>query len=63
MIRDTLGIPDHIRIAATIPIGYPDANFGPVKRRPVADFVHRNRWQGDLRDLRLANETQIEPGR
>ncbi len=57
VIRETLGIPDHIRIAATIPIGYPDANFGPVKRRPVADFVHRNRWQGDLRDLRLPDET------
>ena len=57
VIRDTLGIPDHIRIAATIPIGYPDANFGPVKRRPVADFVHRNRWQGDLRDLGLDGRT------
>ncbi len=56
VIRDTLGIPDHIRIAATIPIGYPDADFGPVNRRPVADFVHRNRWQGDLRNLRLADE-------
>jgi nitroreductase len=58
VIRDTLGIPDHIRIAATIPIGYPDANFGPVVRRPVADFVHRNRWQGDLRDLRAADATR-----
>ena len=56
VIRDTLGIPDHIRIAATIPIGYPAANFGPVKRRPVADFVHRNRWQGDLRDPRRTAE-------
>jgi nitroreductase len=63
VIRDTLGIPDHIRIAATIPIGYPDANFGPVKRRPVADFVHRNRWQGDLRDLGLANAAPNELGR
>jgi nitroreductase len=60
-IRDTLGIPDHIRIAAAIPIGYPDANFGPVKRRPVADFVHRNRWRGDLRDLGLADEPPNEP--
>jgi nitroreductase len=51
VVRSTLGIPDHIRIAATIPIGYPDANFGPVNRRPVDDFVHRNGWQGDLRGL------------
>jgi nitroreductase len=49
-IREVLGIPDHIRIAATIPIGWPDGvQFGPVNRRPVADFVHRNRWEGDKR--------------
>jgi nitroreductase len=51
-IREVLGIPDHIRIAATIPIGWPDgARFGPVNRRPVEDFVHRNRWEGDKREL------------
>jgi len=50
-IREVLAIPEHIRIAATIPIGWPDANFGPVNRRPVADFVHHNRWEGDKRSL------------
>jgi nitroreductase len=52
-IRDTLGIPDHVRIAATIPIGWPDdgVQFGPVSRRPVEDFVHRNRWEGDKRGI------------
>jgi len=39
------------RIAAMIPLGWPDANFGPVQRRPVDDFVHRNRWEGDKRGL------------
>jgi nitroreductase len=63
VIRDTLGIPDHIRIAATIPMGYPDANFGPVKRRPVADFVHRNRWQGDLRGDGVTSEPPSGLGR
>jgi len=48
-IREVLAIPEHIRIAATIPIGWPDAKFGPVNRRPVADFVHHNRWEGDKR--------------
>jgi nitroreductase len=48
-IRDALGLPTEIRIAATIPIGWPDAKFGPVNRRPVEDFVHRNRWEGDKR--------------
>ena len=51
-IREVTGIPEHIRIAATIPIGWPDgAQFGPVNRRPVEDFVHRNRWEGDKRGL------------
>jgi nitroreductase len=49
VIRDVLGIPDDIRIAATIPLGWPDAQFGPVVRRPVNDFVHRNRWEGSKR--------------
>ena len=49
-IREVLGIPEHIRIAATIPVGWPDGvSFGPVNRRPVDDFVHRNRWEGDKR--------------
>jgi nitroreductase len=48
-IREVLGIPDHIRIAVTIPLGWPDAEFGPVNRRPLADFVHRNGWEGDKR--------------
>ena len=48
-VREVLGIPDEIRIAATIPVGWPDAKFGPVNRRPVADFVHHNQWEGDKR--------------
>lgn len=48
-IRAVLGIPDHIRIAVTIPLGWPDAEFGPLNRRPLEDFVHRNGWQGELR--------------
>lgn len=48
-VREVLQLPDHIKIAATIPLGWPNANFGPVNRRPLADFVHHNRWEGDLR--------------
>ncbi len=50
-VREVLGLPVHIKIAATIPLGWPDAKFGPVKRRPVEDFVHRNGWEGDKRGL------------
>jgi nitroreductase len=44
VVRDVLAIPDDVRIAATIPIGWPDRPFGPVVRRPVAEVIHRNRW-------------------
>ena len=55
-IREVLSVPDHIRIAAMIPIGWPDTEFGPVNRRPVEDFVHRNGWEGDKRATGAATE-------
>lgn len=43
-IRALLGIPADVRMAAFIPIGWPDAPFGPLARRPLESFVHRERW-------------------
>ena len=43
-IRDVLGIPDDVRIGCMIPIGWPDRAFGPVNRKPVESFIHRDRW-------------------
>ena len=49
-MRAVLGIAATLRIAAESPFGWPDGvQFGPVKRRPMADFVHHNRWEGDKR--------------
>ncbi|MEN3952797.1 nitroreductase family protein [Iodidimonas sp. SYSU 1G8] len=48
-LRELLHIPADVYIAAFIPVGWPAINFGPLARRPVEDFVHRNGWQGDLR--------------
>ena len=50
-VREVLAIPESIRIAAMIPIGWPVGRFGPVNRRPVEDFVHRNGWEGDKRGV------------
>jgi nitroreductase len=49
LIRETLEIPARIQIGVTIPMGWPDRPFGPVARRPITQFIHRNGWQGDLR--------------
>lgn len=43
-VRALLGLPDQARIAVTIPVGWPDRPFGPVRRRPLAEVVHWERW-------------------
>ncbi|MEZ5406555.1 MAG: nitroreductase family protein [Acidimicrobiales bacterium] len=44
VVRGTLGIPDEVRMAALIPIGWPDREHGPVNRRPVEEVIHWDRW-------------------
>lgn len=43
-IRDLLGLPAGLRIGAMIAVGWPDRPFGPVKRRPLQEVLHRDRW-------------------
>jgi nitroreductase len=38
------GLPQGVSAYAILPIGYPEGKFGPVGRKPIEDFVHRNRW-------------------
>jgi nitroreductase len=45
-IRDVLDIPSEVRMAAMIPVGWPDRPFGPVTREPIERFIHRDGWQG-----------------
>ncbi len=46
VVRSTLAIPDDVRMAALIPLGWPDRPHGPVNRRPVAEVLHWEGWQG-----------------
>jgi len=43
-LRAVVGIPDEVVIAATIPIGRPLGNHGPVRRLPLADVVFDGAW-------------------
>jgi nitroreductase len=43
-LKDLLGIPENARTAALIPVGYPDANFGPTRRKPAAEVTFWDRW-------------------
>lgn len=45
-LRSLCGIPDTHDIAATIPIGVPQGNHGPVRRRPLKELVYDDVWDG-----------------
>lgn len=43
-VRELLGIPEDARIAVTVPVGWPAKPFGPVRRKPLDEVVHWDRW-------------------
>ena len=43
-MHEFFGIPLTHGVVAVIPIGYPQGNFGPVRRAPVETKTHFNRW-------------------
>jgi nitroreductase len=43
-LREVVGIPDGVAIAATITLGRPVGAHGPVRRRPLAELVYDDRW-------------------
>ena len=43
-IKEYFGIPSEVFIGATIPIGYPEDSFGPVKRKPTDEVIHWEHW-------------------
>ncbi len=43
-LRQICAIPDDAYPVALIPIGFPDANFGPTTRKPVSEVIRFNRW-------------------
>lgn len=42
--KTALGIPAGVHTFAVIPIGWPLGEFGPVRRRPLSEVLHRNHW-------------------
>jgi nitroreductase len=43
-MKEVLGLPAEYTTWALLPIGYPTDKFGPVKRRPVTEVAHRDRF-------------------
>ena len=44
-LRELLGIPDDVFLAATITMGRPQGHHGPVRRMPLEAFVFEDRWE------------------
>ena len=49
-VKDLLGIPADVDVAALIPLGYPAAEnaFGPTSRRPVEELAFLDAWGAPL---------------
>jgi nitroreductase len=45
-VRELLGVPEDFAIAALVPLGKPVRQVSRLKRRPVEDFVTRERFDG-----------------
>ena len=46
VLAEVIGIPEEAVPAAIIPMGWPAADFGPVNRKPVDEFLHWDGWGG-----------------
>ena len=44
-LRELLGVPEHVLLAATITLGRPAGHHGPVRRRPLAELVYEDGWE------------------
>ncbi len=43
-IKKVLGIPEHVRVVAVTPLGYPDETPGPKTRKNLSEIVHYDRF-------------------
>lgn len=43
-VKKILGIPDHIKVACLVYLGYPLFKLGPPKRKPIEQFIHHDGW-------------------
>ncbi len=43
-LAELLGLPDHVRPVAIVPVGWPARPLGPPRREPFASHTHRERY-------------------
>src|SRR6201999_3615881 len=50
-LRDAVGVPDGWMVAGHVVVGWPKGNHGPVRRRPLTEFVNVDHWGNAGDDL------------
>ena len=43
-VKKILGIPDHVKVACLVYLGYPAVQLSSPKRKSIEKFVHYDRW-------------------
>src|SRR6267143_2929289 len=43
-VKGILRIPEHVKVACLVYLGYPAIKLGRPKRKPIEKFVHYDRW-------------------
>ena len=43
-IKARLGIPDDVQICVTFAVGWPARQFAEIKRKPIGEVIHHDRW-------------------
>lgn len=51
VLRESVQVPDEWFLAGHVVVGWPRGHHGPVRRRPIADVVFRNRWDPQRADI------------
>lgn len=46
-LQDALGLPPYMAVATVMPLGWPLKQLTKLKRKPVREFVHRERFDGE----------------
>jgi nitroreductase len=44
VVREVLALPESVRLGVMIALGWPARAFGPVRRKPLEEVLHWDRW-------------------
>ncbi len=56
LLRDAIGVPDGWLVAGHIVVGWPEGKHGPLRRRPLGEFVDLDHWDERAGDISAATQ-------